>query len=67
MTASSQWIWVNYSFKLILLITFLAILDFIDGVHISSRQSNAPYIYIYIYIYISLYLPVKGNTRIFLK
>ena len=52
----------------ILLITFLAILDFINSVHISSRQSNAPYIYdIYIFIYISLYLPVKGNTRIYLK
>ena len=35
----------------ILLIMFLTILDFIDGVHISSRQSNAPHIYIYIYIY----------------
>ena len=32
----------------ILLITFLAILDFMDGVHISSRQSNALYIYILI-------------------
>ena len=48
--AASSWILVNYSFKLYLLFMFLTILDFIDGVHISSCQSNAPYIYIYIYI-----------------
>ena len=46
----------------ILLSTFLATLNFIDGVHVSSRQCNA-YIYIYIYIYICL----KSNTRISLK
>ena len=51
MTASSQWIWVNHSLKLYTtnqLIRFLVTLDFIDGIHISSRQSNALYIYIFI-------------------
>ena len=42
----------------ILLITFLAILNYVDGVHISSHQSNAPYIYIYI---LYIYLLVKGK------
>ena len=42
----------------ILLITFLAILDFIDGVHISSRQSNAACIYLYLYIHINIYLHI---------
>ena len=36
----------------ILLIRLLAILDSIDGGHVSNHQSNATYIYIYIYIYI---------------
>ena len=56
MAASSQWVGVNYS---ILLITFLAILDFIDGVHISSHQNNTHNTH--------THLPVKGNTRISLK
>ena len=50
----------------ILLITFLAILDFIDGVHISSRQSNAPYINIYIHIYIYyLYICLQRVTHVY--
>ena len=35
----------------LLVIVFLAILDSIDGGHVSNRQSNASSIYIYIYIY----------------
>ena len=37
-------------FSFIILISFLPILDSIDGDHLSNCQSNAAYIYIYIYI-----------------
>ena len=68
MMASSWWIWVITHSSFILLVIFLAILDSIDGSHVSNRQSNASYIYIYIYIsYMPVYLPVKINTRMFLK
>ena len=62
MAASSKWIWVNNLLSFILLIRFLAILDSLDGGHVSNRQSNAN-----IYIYIYVHLPAKFNERMFLK
>ena len=54
----------------ILLIRFLAILDSLDGGHVSNRQSNA-YIYIYIYIYLYICLlrltnECPWNSRLFM-
>ena len=66
MAASSQWIWVNCSFKLHTIYHVLGHFGFHWWCPYiqSSEQCN---IYKYIYTYISLHLLVKGNTRISLK